>query len=159
MKYLRQFLIILLISFMGELLHYLLPLPIPASIYGIVLMLLGLTTGAIPLASVKETGMFLVNIMPVMFIPASAGVLEITDKLAGKGLFYLVMVIVSTAIVMAVSGLVTQAVVRKSKKNVGPADASGHQAGSAPKSPASKQKTPTDGRSADHTSSEGGIRS
>lgn len=45
MKYLKQFLIILLISFAGELLKYVLPLPIPASIYGMVILLVGLLTG------------------------------------------------------------------------------------------------------------------
>lgn len=130
MKYLRQFLIILLVSFAGELLHHFLPFPVPASIYGIVLMLAGLMTGIIPLSSVKETGMFLVGIMPVMFIPASAGVLEITEQLRGKWLFYVLMVIVSTMIVMAVSGLVTQAVVRRSRRKDGKADA--RAAGSSP---------------------------
>ena len=39
MKYLRQFCIILLVSALGEGLHILLPLPVPASVYGLVLML------------------------------------------------------------------------------------------------------------------------
>ena len=42
MKYFRQFFIILAISFVGEILHMVLPLPVPASIYGLVLMLLAL---------------------------------------------------------------------------------------------------------------------
>ena len=45
MKYLRQFCIILLISALGEGLHILLPLPVPASVYGLVLMLGALTSG------------------------------------------------------------------------------------------------------------------
>ena len=68
MKYIRQFIIIILISFIGEVLNYLLPLPIPASIYGLVLMLLGLVRGLIPLAAVRDTAHFLVEIMPLMFI-------------------------------------------------------------------------------------------
>ena len=42
MKYLWQFLIIVAFSFVGELLHFLIPLPIPASIYGIVLLFVAL---------------------------------------------------------------------------------------------------------------------
>ena len=64
MKYIRQFIIIILISFVGEVLHYLLPLPISASIYGLVLMLVGLASGLIPLAAVKDTAYFLVETMP-----------------------------------------------------------------------------------------------
>ena len=76
MKYIRQFMIIILISFVGEVLHYLLPLPISASIYGLVLMLVGLASGLIPLAAVKDTAYFLVETMPLMFIPAAVGLLE-----------------------------------------------------------------------------------
>ena len=53
MKYVRQFLIILVVSFAGELLNFLLPLPVPASIYGLVIMLLCLMTGLIPLDAVS----------------------------------------------------------------------------------------------------------
>ena len=42
MKYIKQFILILAISFVGELLKYLLPLPVPASIYGMVCMFLAL---------------------------------------------------------------------------------------------------------------------
>ena len=52
MKLLKQFLIILAISFVGEILKYLLPLPVPASIYGMVILFIGLLTGLIPLNSV-----------------------------------------------------------------------------------------------------------
>ena len=75
MKYLRQFLLILLITLIGELLKYLLPLPIPASIYGMAILFAGLMSGVIPLDAVKEAGRFLIEIMPVMFIPAGVGLM------------------------------------------------------------------------------------
>ena len=75
MKFVRQFMIILAISFVGELLHALLPLPVPASIYGLVLMLIGLQTGILPLSAVNEAGGFLIEIMPMLFIPAGVGLM------------------------------------------------------------------------------------
>ena len=81
MKYLRQFLIILFVSFLGEVLNYLIPLPIPASIYGILLMFLALELHIIPLSAVRETGRFLIEIMPVMFIPAAVGLLKYLSSL------------------------------------------------------------------------------
>ena len=54
MKYVRQFLIILLISLLGELLHHWIPLPVPASIYGIVILFLALEWKIIPLPAVRE---------------------------------------------------------------------------------------------------------
>ncbi len=112
MKYLKQFLIILTISFAGEILHQLLPLPVPAGIYGILLLFALLKTGILPLASVRETACFLVEIMPVMFIPAAVGIMDSWGIIAPSWLEYLTMTVVSTVIVMAVSGLVTQAVLR-----------------------------------------------
>ena len=66
MKYLKQFLIILTISFIGEILNKYIPLPVPASIYGIVIMLLCLLLKIIKLEQVKDAADFLIAIMPVM---------------------------------------------------------------------------------------------
>ena len=90
-KLLRQFLVIMAVSFVGEILHAVLPLPIPASIYGLVLMLALLMTGALKLDAVEDAGKFMIEIMPVMF----------------------------TIVVMVVSGRVTQAVIRLERKHKG----------------------------------------
>ncbi len=116
MRYLKQFTIILLISFLGEVLHYIIPLLIPASIYGLVLLLLALCTGVVKLSSVRETGKFLVDIMPVMFIPAAVGLLESWGILKPVWLPVAVITVVSTVVVMAVSGLVSQLVMRGEKE-------------------------------------------
>lgn len=108
MKYLRQFCIILIIAFVGDLLHSALPLPVPGSIYGILLMFALLKSGRLPLDAVKDTGKFLIEIMPVMFIPAAVGLIE-SWGLIGKSLgVYAVVTVVSTILVMAVSGMITQ---------------------------------------------------
>ena len=76
MKYLKQMLIIISVSLLGELLHEILPLPVPASIYGIVGMFALLYTGVLKVDQVKETSSFLIEIMPVMFIPAAVGLIS-----------------------------------------------------------------------------------
>lgn len=76
MKYVKQFLIILLISFIGEGLNYLIPAPVPASIYGMVILFVCLCTKVVKLDDVKDTGMFLIEIMPLMFIPAGVGLMK-----------------------------------------------------------------------------------
>lgn len=116
MRYLKQFMIILTISFLGEVLHYIIPLLIPASIYGLLLMLLALCTGIVKLSSVRETGKFLIDIMPVMFIPAAVGLLETWGILKPVWLPVVVITVVSTVLVMGVSGLVAQLVIRKDEK-------------------------------------------
>ena len=76
MRFIKQFSIILIISLIGEALHYFIPLPVPASIYGLLIMLAGLQTKLIPLDSVQEASYFLIDIMPLMFIPAAVGLLD-----------------------------------------------------------------------------------
>lgn len=117
MLYLRQFCIILFVSFLGELLHVMIPLPIPASVYGLVLMLLALCTGIIKLNQVKETAGFLIEIMPVMFIPAAVGLLDSWSFLRPVWLPVIVITLVSTVIVMAVTGKVTQKMILKDKRH------------------------------------------
>ena len=119
MKYLKQFSIILAISCLGELLACWIPAPIPGSIYGIVLLFLGLVTKVIPIHAVKETGHFLVEIMPVMFIPAAAGVLESWELIASSWLQYGLLTIVTTVAVMGVAGRVTQLFTGKGEKKHG----------------------------------------
>ena len=114
MNILFQFSIILLISLAGEALSFLIPLPIPASIYGSALLFLLLCTGALRVESVKEDSSFLIAIMPVMFIPAGVGLMESFGLLLPALPAYAVITLVSTLAVMAVSGLATQAVIRRS---------------------------------------------
>lgn len=112
MNYLKQFCVILLFSFAGEILNRIIPLPVPASIYGIVLLFLALETGIVKLSSIDKAGQFLINIMPVMFIPAAVGLIDAWGIVKGSALKFAVVMAVSTVVVMAVSGLVTQAVIR-----------------------------------------------
>lgn len=116
MKYIRQVGIIILISFIGELLHFIIPLPVPASIYGLVIMLVCLVSGIIKVSDVKETSSFLIDIMPMMFIPAAVGLMNSWDIIRPQLLVYLVIVVVSLVTVMAVSGRVTQSVIRRGKR-------------------------------------------
>lgn len=108
MKYILQFEIIIAISLVGELLNRLIPLPIPASIYGMVILFTALCTGAIKLSAVKETGKFLIYIMPMMFIPATVGLLESWSIMQDFLTAIIVISLVSTVIVMALTGRITQ---------------------------------------------------
>lgn len=116
LKYMRQFCLIMFISFMGEILHYFLPLPIPASIYGLVILFGGLFSGVVKLSAVEETGRFLVEIMPLMFIPSAVGLLESWGILAPIWLPIVGITLITTIIVMVVAGKVTQFVLRMEKE-------------------------------------------
>lgn len=119
MKYLRQFGIILLLSLAGELIHHCVPLKIPASIYGLLFLFLGLWTKWIPLTAVEEAGAFLIQIMPVMFIPAAAGLLSSYGELLPIWRPFLVITGVSTVLVLAAVGKVTQFFMKKGEAKGG----------------------------------------
>lgn len=116
MNLLYEFGIILGMSFFGEVLHAILPLPIPASIYGLVLMLVCLCTKVIKLSQVKIAADFLIDIMPPMFIPAAVGIVVVWADLQEILVPVLVITVVSTVVVMVCTGKVSQAIIRAKKK-------------------------------------------
>lgn len=116
MRFAKQFAVILAVTFAGEGLHAMIPLPIPASIYGILLMLLCLCLKLIRLDQVEDTATYLIEIMPLMFVPTAAGLLGVWDVISPKLVQYLALAVLSTLVVMAASGHVTQLIIKLSHK-------------------------------------------
>ena len=108
MKYIRECFIIFGLTLAGEFLNKLLPLPVPACVYGLFLVLVILCVGILNLEQVEATGNFLLDIMPVMFVPASVGLLESMGELQAILVPVVVISMVSTVIVMAVTGIVAE---------------------------------------------------
>jgi holin-like protein len=117
MKYIKQFAIILAVTFLGETLKYIVPLPVPASIYGLLLMLAALKTKIIPVEKVREAGNFMIEVMTLMFIPAAVGLLDSWNILKEIWLPVIIVTIATTILVMAVTGAVTQLFIRIDKKS------------------------------------------
>ena len=116
MKFIKQLAIILSISFLAEVMEYLIPLPVAASIYGLLLMLLGLVTKIIPLEKVEGAADFLVEIMPILFIPPTVGIMASADALKEMLVPLCVISVVSTVLIMAVTGRVSQGIIRRSNR-------------------------------------------
>ena len=112
MKYIKQFLIIIIISFLGEIIRHFLPIPIPASIYGLVLLFLCLQFGIIRVEAVQDVAGFLIEIMPLLIVPAGVGMMESWGLLVPFLVPVLVIIAVSTILVMVVSGGVTQFIIQ-----------------------------------------------
>ncbi len=113
MKYIKQFLIIITISFIGEGLNYILPLPIPASIYGFVILLTCLHFKIIKVHQVKETAMFLIDIMPIMFIAPAVGLMDSFVILKPIFIPVIIITLISTIIVMGFSAKATEIIISK----------------------------------------------
>ena len=117
-KYIFQFARITAFCLAGEVLAVVLPLPIPASVYGLLLMVAALKTGVLKLDQVRETGLFLTGIFPLLFVPAAAGVVELGSQLMDLLLPAVLAIVPITALVMAVTGMVAQKCAgRKEHKN------------------------------------------
>ena len=117
-KYIFQFARITAFCLAGEVLAVVLPLPIPASVYGLLLMVAALKTGVLKLDQVRETGLFLTGIFPLLFVPAAAGVVELGSQLMDLLLPAVLAIVPITALAMAVTGMVAQKCAgRKEHKN------------------------------------------
>lgn len=113
MKYVKQFMVIIIFSFLGELLHEVLPFSVPASIYGLVLLFLALLIGLIKEEQIKETADFLVEIMPILFIPAGVGLMTKWGALKQLLLPFSLIVTLGTLFTMVVTGKVTEKMLKK----------------------------------------------
>lgn len=116
MKFIKQLSIILTISFIAELMEELIPLPIAASIYGLILMLIGLITHIIPLEKVEGAADFLIDIMSIMFVPSTVGIMTSIDALKDMLVPLLVICSATTLLIMAVTGRTAQFIIRREDK-------------------------------------------
>lgn len=116
MRYLFQSGRILAFCFAGEVLHAVLPLPVPASVYGLLLLLLALCFGIVRPEQVRETGLFLTGIFPLLFVPAAAGVMELWAELGAMLLPAVIAIVPVTVLVFAAAGRTTQALIHRKEK-------------------------------------------
>lgn len=117
MKIFKQLLIILSINFLGEFLSNFLSLPLPGSIVGMLILLILLFTQLLKPDDIAETADFLLNNMAFFFIPAGVGVLVSYTLLSGSYFESVASIVLSTVVVMLVTGGATQFLVKKETKN------------------------------------------
>lgn len=116
MKYITQLLYILLFSGLGELLENVIPLPIPAAIYGLVLLLIALISGILKTEQVQDAANWLISIMPVLYVPICVKILEYWGVISQNAAAIITIIAVSTFLVLGVSGLVTQWLIKRGKR-------------------------------------------
>jgi holin-like protein len=108
LKILRQVALLLLIVFIGDILNRVFKIPIPGNILGMILLLIALLTGIIKLHQIEEISKFLLDYLSFLFIPAGVGLLSVTGVLKDSWYFLLLIAIITTVLVMAVTSLVVQ---------------------------------------------------
>ena len=113
MKYLHQAVILAAVTAAAELIKYLVPLPVPASIYGLLLLFLLLKTGCLKLEQVEDVGGLLLELMPLLLAPASVSVLADLETVRTMLAPLLLAGFVGTSVVMLITGQVVQRIVRR----------------------------------------------
>lgn len=117
MKYVFQLMMIMMVSLAGELLNALLPLPVPASVYGLAILFTLLATKVVKLDQVEDVAEFLMSIMPLFFLESTVRIMESYGLVKGKILALFLAAFLSFATVVVVTGRAAQAIIRwKNKK-------------------------------------------
>ena len=116
MKYIKQFLIILIMAVLGGILNWLIPLPIPATVWGMALMFIALMTGLVKLDQVEDTADFFLGIMPMLFVPLAVGLMDTWQVLAEYALPIILIVVISFFICYAVTGKTADFIIGRSEK-------------------------------------------
>lgn len=113
MKYLSQFCIILGFTLVGEALQRLIPLPIPASVYGLVLLFLALQFKIVKVSQVKETGAFLSSLLPLLFVAPTVGIVEHWEMIRPNLIPIGLLILASTVLTFGISGRLTQSLMKQ----------------------------------------------
>lgn len=113
MKYLSQFCILLGFTLAGEALHRMIPLPVPASVYGLALLFAALCLGIVKVSQVKDTANFLISVMPVLFVAPTVGIVEHWELIRPSLLPLALLILASTALTFGISGRLAQAIIKK----------------------------------------------
>ena len=117
MKYLSQFLRITAFTLVGELLQRLIPLPVPASVYGLVLLFAALCFGVVKLEQVKDAAGFLISILPILFVPTAVGILENWAMIQADVIPIVLLALISTVVTFGIAGRITQSLRKKEEKS------------------------------------------
>ena len=111
--YLKQSAILFGFTLLGEALHRLLPLPIPAAVYGLVLLFVALCLKIVKVEQINKVSDFLLTILPILFVSPAVNLLESWGILAPQVVTIALLVVSSTILVFLVAGVVAQLFCRK----------------------------------------------
>ena len=119
MKYMKQIGVIATIAFVAEMLYFVIPLPIPASVYGMAILFFSLCFGIIKIEMVEDVADWILSIMPIFFIAPTVGLIEAFEDIKGQMIPLVFICIISTVVVTSVTGLTAQGIIRLRKGKKG----------------------------------------
>ena len=97
----------------GEFISWILNIPVPGSILGMLLLTFLLDEKVINVNSVKGISQFLVSNMAFFFVPSGVAIMEYFDVIAAQWLPIVIATSISIALVLIVTGHVHQLLIRR----------------------------------------------
>ena len=114
----RGMTLLLLFQLCGEFVSRVLELPIPGNVLGMSLLLLGLLTNVVDIKWFEEAADILLSNMALFFVPAGVGVMVYGNLIASEWIPISVATVLSTFVVMAVTGKLAQKLETPEQDNV-----------------------------------------
>lgn len=109
-----QIAILFMFSFVGDVLHNVLNLPIPGSIIGLILLLICLSCKLMPASFIADGAGLLLSLLPLLFIPAMVGIIKYPSLFSIDGGILFFIIIMSTIVTMIAAGYTSQLIEKKS---------------------------------------------
>lgn len=117
MKYLFQFMIILLFVFLGELCEHFINLPIAGSIYGLLLLFIALCLHIVKLEWVSDVADWFHSVMALFFIAPAVAVIDIWAQISDIWYYLVFLLVAAYVTTMVITGKTADFCIEKSKRN------------------------------------------
>lgn len=113
-NFFQQALTIAVILFISKIIEAFMPIPMPASVIGLVLLFIALCTGIVKLEQVETVGTTLTNNISFLFVPAGVSVINSLPVLSQSPVLIILLIILSTIFLLICTGFASQLLVTKS---------------------------------------------
>lgn len=110
----QQALTLAVILFISKIIEVVMPIPMPASVIGLVLLFIALCTGIVKLEQVESVGTALTNNISFLFVPAGISVINSLPILSKSPILIILLIIISTIFLLVCTGYASQLLVTKS---------------------------------------------
>lgn len=117
MRYLFQICVIMLFVFLGEVLGYLIPLPIAGSIYGLVLLFIALVTGVVKLSWVSDVADWLHQVMPLFFVAPAVAIIDVWADISDIWWKLVLLLVIAYVVTMVATGVTADRLIGRTNRD------------------------------------------
>ncbi len=113
-----QILFIYLFLFLGTMVKAIVSLPIPASMIGLLLLLLALKLGIVKLEWIEQGGNWLLAELMLFFVPSAVGIVNYDEMLSWQGFETILLIGISTFIVIGSTAYIAEKINNRKGKEL-----------------------------------------